>query len=600
MEVCIDSVASATAAEEGGSTRVELCGNLMEGGTTPTLGMLKIVKRYCKIPVYVMIRPRGGDFLYNMAEFEVMQEDILALQEGGADGFVFGCLKSVCYDANAVCYDVVDVCYDVDDVCYDVVDVCGDVDCGCVLHGASKQTPRSVLFRPFQSMLYVLYTVMLKHRKCNHVGSVEDAAKEKKSSVVTQEIECAFSQMKDDLEVMIEERDENIKTFEGSIEQMKEDANKLFKEISTHIEWLKCSAFDEISALQKKILHEIKDDKQDLQHRISAVKNHLALFHTNVKYASPAQFLIAMEKLSEQKEICKEFTDEKKNGKRTVIVKCRMDKSLSKISKDAKRFLAYRVLRVQASSLKEPELLENITTEGRLSVSGIAFLTNDYLLASICGDKCLELWNDQYELVSTIKLSASPYGVKLTNDKDGAVVLYGEGLKFFTVHDDELREMKMLKMKASNDFVQVQKKYYICSKGKILVYNDRRYYTQHLPVAGDVWYICAVDDSRLCYTLYKGDRLFCITLKGSPVFQYSHDRLRNTTGVTVDGKKNIYVCGYDSKNVHQLDKDGKLLKIVLFNIPGRPWCISFTKTGEKVAIGCPRKVLIYESKDFAG
>lgn len=93
MEVCVDSVQSAVNAEDGGAKRVELCCNMSTGGTTPTLGLLKIVKRRVQIPVFVMIRPRGGDFLYCDEEFQVMKEDILSLKKGGADGFVFGILN---------------------------------------------------------------------------------------------------------------------------------------------------------------------------------------------------------------------------------------------------------------------------------------------------------------------------------------------------------------------------------------------------------------------------------------------------------------------------------------------------------------------------
>ncbi|MDY0103189.1 MAG: copper homeostasis protein CutC [Lentimicrobium sp.] len=94
IEVCAASVESALSAEQGGADRIELCSALSEGGLTPSAGMIKYACKNLSIPVFVLIRPRTGDFLYSSAEFETMKEDILTAKTLGAKGIVVGMLNA--------------------------------------------------------------------------------------------------------------------------------------------------------------------------------------------------------------------------------------------------------------------------------------------------------------------------------------------------------------------------------------------------------------------------------------------------------------------------------------------------------------------------
>lgn len=93
LEICVDSVEGALAAQNGGAQRVELCDNLLEGGTTPSAGMIALTRQQIGIGLNVIIRPRGGDFCYSDLEFAAMQYDITQAKQLGADGVVIGLLN---------------------------------------------------------------------------------------------------------------------------------------------------------------------------------------------------------------------------------------------------------------------------------------------------------------------------------------------------------------------------------------------------------------------------------------------------------------------------------------------------------------------------
>ena len=95
FEICANSVESCIAAQDGGADRVELCAGIPEGGTTPSYGEIKIARRLLtNTLLHVIIRPRGGDFLYTPLELERMEEDIVMCRQLGVDGVVIGCLTA--------------------------------------------------------------------------------------------------------------------------------------------------------------------------------------------------------------------------------------------------------------------------------------------------------------------------------------------------------------------------------------------------------------------------------------------------------------------------------------------------------------------------
>jgi copper homeostasis protein len=92
LEISVESVDAASAAERGGASRIEFCGDLKIGGTTPKLELLRVIRERVRLPIFSMVRPRGGDFFYSETEFAAMQRDIDSAKDARMDGVVLGLL----------------------------------------------------------------------------------------------------------------------------------------------------------------------------------------------------------------------------------------------------------------------------------------------------------------------------------------------------------------------------------------------------------------------------------------------------------------------------------------------------------------------------
>lgn len=150
LEICVFNTATAIAAEQAGADRIELCENYANGGTTPSYGYLKTVRDKIGIPVFPMIRPRGGDYFHTQDEIDIILKDILLCKELQFEGVVFGLLNQDGSIDKENTARLVEAAYPLDVTFHRAFDRCKDslesletlIQCGCTRLLTSGQYPK--------------------------------------------------------------------------------------------------------------------------------------------------------------------------------------------------------------------------------------------------------------------------------------------------------------------------------------------------------------------------------------------------------------------------------------------------------------------------
>ena len=443
--------------------------------------------------------------------------------------------------------------------------------------------------------------VMLSHRKCDKVESVDTAANTKKTSDEITNLEQSLVVMKKQLERFVNLQMENMAQCQGDITNIKREIENIFQNAISHLQSLRDKALEEVAAVEKESIPDYETTIEEMKCKLSAIEYDIKILDTNSEHGAPAQFLQAMTQLSEQRDMLEKFLKEKEASLRSIRITYDANDKISDIAKSAASLCSVSVKRqnVQHERMdsvsnidlfsKTPNLVREV--KSKWNITGAVCLENGCFLISKCGGKSIELLNESCTLLSTLFLPSFPHSIKMMNASEGAVVIGNLSLLFFKISGNIIRKGTELKVLVHKDFIVHKGMIYVGQQNKITVCDRSHQHLRDISVDGNVSYMAIRDDNSLCYSV--GNSLRCISLDGKTVFQYAHDKLKDTQGVTVDCAGNIYVCGFRSRNVHQLSRDGQLQRIMFDDLPAGPYRISFNMDYDKAVIGCNDRLLLY-------
>ncbi|KAK3108371.1 hypothetical protein FSP39_006541 [Pinctada imbricata] len=271
--------------------------------------------------------------------------------------------------------------------------------------------------------------VMLKHRKCDNVGSIEDAAEEMKQSDEVKEFEDKLKDFKTSLETFVQNRVDNLQNLDRNTKRIKLEVDTLFKEISKRLEELKTNVMLEIAKIEKEVKPEIEDERDEMKSKIAAVENSVVLFQTNMKHAPPAQFIQAMEKLTEQKTFLENYLRDQSQKIKEIKVTFITNEKVLEMKNVIQDFGRLDVKRSDTDVMSHPtvdmksvEPILSSEVEIGFDVEGIALLRKGNVILSC--KKAIELRDPECRsVVSSLSLPNRPRDLKMISDTEGAVAV---------------------------------------------------------------------------------------------------------------------------------------------------------------------------------
>ena len=449
--------------------------------------------------------------------------------------------------------------------------------------------------------------VTIKHRKCANVSTIDTAANEKRLSSELSELKKSFSEIEGKLISMQKRQEQNLAHLVTKSTDLKSEIAELFENASRNLDELRLKAMQEVDDCRKETDPVIQTSIDDVKCKLSAVENNSTVLETSSKHASNAQFLQDVRNLSEQKTNLDRFTSEQEIKIDEYDIEFSPNQPFFDILRKMPSVGEIRVVRKNSEKVDRQESMNMPKSQTRIlnvqeisvasPVTGISFINNDQIIISNQSAQRVELLDCHLSSQSSLYVQGKPWGIRMSSKTNGAVAVEKDNsscLLFFKVVENKI---------VMDQIVEVEHPQVYCFdffKGtlyiggpNIIARVDKKLKIQHeFQVSGNVLSLVRCNDF-IFYTLEYDNTLYCNRKDGSLVFQIENDLMKDLHGVTIGPSLSIYVCGNTSNNVCQVSREGTPLGMLLPIVPHSPYYVSFNKKGDKLAVGCLGRVVLY-------
>ncbi|KAK3098096.1 hypothetical protein FSP39_016040 [Pinctada imbricata] len=463
------------------------------------------------------------------------------------------------------------------------------------------------------SAVCCLTCAMLNHRKCDQVGTIENAVQEKKKKGEDTALKESFVGMKKSLASAKEAVEGNLLALRGQVSAIESSIHQEYDAFIKHGQRLRDEKLEDLRSLEKTLIPAAESKRDEILGKICALENDLKLLDTTVDLAPDAQFLLNFNQLLEQKSVIQVFL-EKEVLEQTKLCEMKFEKSSALFSMSGvmdsygemiveKRNLACGhsdVIVDPGPSIVDlaqvkPKLMHTVPLEGK-GIIGICIFGDNFVIVSK-ESQAVELLNSKGTCLSSMMLDSNAVDLKMFNKSEGAVLEKKKILIFKVLEENSLHRISELSLQEDTDAISYHHPHlYIAAKSEITVKDVNMKTVKKIRLDYPVIQFEVQSGGNIIFSNTEFDDIFCIRPDASDVWQYSHENLTHTEGVALDSTGNVLVCGKNSCNVYHLTQNGEFHSVFLSlsEMQSSPKCISINKYEQKLAVGCENAVLVYE------